>query len=330
MIETPATVQAATLWRIPRAAAIVAVLALLLPLVTGETFLLYIATLVALYAIGAMSLHLVLRLGQFSLGHAAFMGIGGYTSVLLVTSLDVSWWLAAAAGTLLAAAMGLLVGPLVLRLKGVFFVLFTFTFGEFARQVFVEAVAVTGGSEGIFNIPAPAGFTTPTSFYYLVLAAALATVAICGQLLRSQFGDAIDAVRESETLAHSNGMPVFAIKVITFTISCGLVGMQGALEASFVHYVSPISYAFPESLRFVVINIIGGLGSLWGPVIGSAFLVALPELLRSWVDYQWVLYGVVLILLMKYLPGGLMDLPALMRRLYRKSLPGAERSGGQR
>ncbi|TWT15736.1 branched-chain amino acid ABC transporter permease [Reyranella sp. CPCC 100927] len=317
-VDTHTPARPFTLWRIPRAAVIVTALALVLPYVTGETFLLYIATLVALYAIGAMSLHLVLRLGQFSLGHAAFMGIGGYTSVLLATSLGVNWWLAAAAGTLLAAATGLLVGPLVLRLKGVFFVLFTFTFGEFARQIFVDAIAITGGSEGISAIPAPAGFTTPTSFYYLVLAAALATAVVCGQLLRSQFGDAIDAICESETLARSNGMPVFAMKVITFTISCGLVGMQGALEASFVHYVSPISYSFPESLRFVVINVIGGLGSLWGPIIGSAFLVALPELLRSWVDYQWVLYGVVLILLMKYLPGGLLDVPTLVGKIRRR------------
>lgn len=295
----------------------VVALAALLPLAVGESFLLYIATLVSLYTIGAMSLHLILRVGQLSLGHAAFMGVGGYTSALLVTSLEVNWWLALAAGSALAALLGLIVGPIVLRLKGVYFVLFTFTFGEFVRQVFVDAIPLTGGSEGISAIPAPPGFSTPTSFFYLVLAAAGLTAFICGRLLRSQFGDAVDAIRESESLARSNGIPVFRVKVITFVIACGIVGIQGGLEASLIHYISPISYSFPESLRFVVINIIGGLNSLWGPVLGALFLVALPELLRSWVDYQWVIYGVVLVLLMKYLPGGLCDAPLAVSRILR-------------
>ena len=90
----------------------------------------------------------------------------------------------------------------------------------------------------------------------------------------------------SESLARSNGVPAFKVKVIAFTVACALVGLQSSLEATFVHYVAPNSYAFPEALGFVVINVTGGLASLWGPVLGSVFLVALPELLRSWVDYQ--------------------------------------------
>jgi branched-chain amino acid transport system permease protein len=138
---------------------------------------------------------------------------------------------------------------------------------------------------------------------------------VCGRLLVSQFGDTVDAIRESESLALSNGVPVFKIKMIVFIIACGVGGVQGSLEASFVHYISPLSYGFSESLKLVVINVIGGLNTLWGPILGAIFIVALPELLRSWVDYQWVLYGLALILLMRYLPGGLFDIGELVRSL---------------
>jgi branched-chain amino acid transport system permease protein len=296
-----------------------AILAGLVPFAVGETFVLYIATLVALNAIGAMSCHLIMRLGQLTLGHAAFMGLGGYASALLVMNHGVNWWLAMLAGAALAGLAGLIVGPIVLRLKGVYFVLFTFTFGEFAKQVFVDAIPVTNGSEGISAIPFPPGFETGTKFYYLTLAFALVIGCFCGRLLKSQFGDAVDAIRESESLARSNGVPVFKVKVTIFALACALVAVQGALGASMVHYISPLSYNFPESLKFVVINIIGGLNSIWGPVLGSIFIVALPELLRSWVDYQWVFYGFVLIVLMKYLPGGLFDLGVLVRRAAHKS-----------
>lgn len=297
-------------------ALILACVAAAVPFAVGESFLLYIATLVALYAIGAMSIHLVFRVGQFSLGQAAFMGIGGYTGSLLTTNLEMSWWLALAAAVLASALIGLIVGPIVLRLKGVYFVLFTFTFGEFVRQIFVDWTSVTNGSEGVSGIAAPAGFSSPTGFYYLVLGFAVLTALICGRLLTSQFGDAVDAIRESEGLALSSGIPVFKTKIIVFVIACALVGVQGVLQASFVHYISPLSYGFAESLKLVVINVIGGLNTLWGPVLGAIFIVALPELLRGWVDYQWVLYGLALILVMRYLPGGLFDIGALLRSLF--------------
>jgi branched-chain amino acid transport system permease protein len=305
---TAAALTVAPTRRWPIAALLAIALALAWPLIVGPTFLLYIGTLVAMYSIGAMSLHLVFRTGQVSLGHAAFMGIGGYGSVLLTAQLGLPWPLAFLAGSVIAGLAGLAVGPIVLRLRGVYFSLFTFTFGEFVRLVFVEWTSLTGGSEGIAAIPSPAPFTTPTGFYYLALGLALACFLFCHRLLSSSLGEAVDAVRESESLAQSNGIPVLRTRLLVFAIACAMVGLQGALEATFVHYVSPLSYAFAGSLRFLVINIIGGLTSLWGPVLGSVFIVALPELLRSWVDYQWVFYGITLIVVMRYLPGGLFEL----------------------
>jgi branched-chain amino acid transport system permease protein len=279
---------AAALPAVPRgafiAAGIIVLVAAALPTLLGaDSYLLYIATEVALYAIGAMSLHLVFRLGQLSLAHAAFLGVGGYTGALLVTEPSLPWPLAYLAASAAAGAIGLCVGPIVLRLRGVYFVLFTFTFGEFVRLVFVHWVDLTGGSEGISGIPFPAPFDTPTGFYDLTLAMAVLCGGVCARMLCSDFGEAIDAIRASESLARSNGVPVFRIKVMVFAIACALVGLQGALQASFVHYI-----------------------------------VSLPELLRQWVDYQWVIYGIVLILVMRYFPGGLAEIGALAARALRR------------
>jgi branched-chain amino acid transport system permease protein len=285
---------------------------------SSESFLLYVGTLVVLYSVGAMSLHLVFRMGQVSFAHAAFLGIGGYTSALLLTGSGLSWPLAFCASGLVSGLFGLLLGPIVLRLRGVYFVLFTFILCEFAERVFTDWGSLTNGAGGVAGIPAPPAFSSPVSFYYLCLGVAVLCALICRGVLKSDVGEAIDAIRTSESLAESNGVPVFRIKVAIFAISCLLVGFQGALQASFVHYISPASYTFDESLRFVVMNVIGGMNSLWGPVLGSVFIIALPELLRNWVEYQWVLYGVVLVLAMRYLPGGLYELGERASALLRK------------
>lgn len=303
-----------TRWRLhgERVALLVLVVALIAwPRLVGSSYLLYVSTLVVLYAIGAMGLHLLFRMGLVSFGHAAFLGVGGYTGALLMTGTGLAWPLAFIAAALASGALGLLVGPVVLRLRGVYFVLFTVIFGEFTRQVFDDWTGLTNGAGGIAGIPSPVPFTSPAGFFYLSLVVALLCAGVCARLLRCDLGQAIDAIRASETLASSNGVPVFHLKVIVFAIACFFAGLQGALQACFVQYISPASYGFDESLRFVVMNVVGGMNTLWGPVLGSVFIVALPELLRNWVDYQWVMYGVVLILVMRYLPGGLADLLAL-------------------
>ncbi len=271
-----------------------------------DMFLTHIATLVMLYSIGAVSLHLVVRIGHLSLCHAAFLGLGGYTSALLTTRLG--WPFAAAflASGLVPAAVALVLGPILLRLRGVYFVLITYSFGELVRLVFVEWQSLTGGSDGIMKIPLPhPALATSREYYYFALAMAVLCVGFVARVLASQTGRFIDSIRESERLAQSSGVPILRFKVMIFALACGLVGLQGSLLAHFIHIVSPSAYNFNESLNFLVINVIGGMGSLAGPIIGTVFLISLPELLRGWVEYQRLLYGIVLIVVMLYVPGGL-------------------------
>ncbi len=278
------------------------------PLFVHDVFFTYIGTLMLLYTIGATSLHLILRIGHLSLGHAAFMGLGGYTSALLTTRLEWSFAPAFLASGLVPAAVALLVGPIVLRLRGVYFVLITFTMGEVVRLIFNDWLSLTGGADGIFRIPPPHPLLVDKrNYYYFALVMAAVCVGAVARILASQTGRYIDAIAEGERLAQSSGVPILRFKVMIFCIACGLVGLQGSLLAHFITFVAPGSYSFNESLNLLVMNVIGGVGGLAGPLIGATFLTALPEFLRGWVEIQRLLYGLVLVLVMLFVPGGLME-----------------------
>jgi branched-chain amino acid transport system permease protein len=223
--------------------------------------------------------------------------------------------LAAAAGFVLPALLGLIIGPLVLRLTGKYFVLVTFLFGEILRLAMENWQSVTGGANGIFQISAPRGFTQPVAFFYLALVATSLVLIGIARILNSEIGRAMDAVRLSERLAQCSGIPVLKVKVSVFVLSCGLVGLAGVFQAWFVHFIDPGSFSITQSLNLLVINVIGGMTSLAGTLLGTVFLTVLPEMLRSYVELQRVIFGVILIIVMATLPGGLAEAGARLRAL---------------
>lgn len=286
------------------------------PLFAPNPFLFTIGTFIVLNAIGATSLHLIIRTGHISLGHAAFMGVGAYCCVLAVTKFGVPPLLGLVIGMAGAALLALLIGPVVLRLTGKYFVLVTFLLGEIIRMVFVEWTSVTGGSNGISGVPPlHPSLASPIATYYVCLAASVACVALCARILSSEIGRTIDSVREAEKVAECSGVPVIRLKVIIFVIACALVGLQGGLLAFFLHYIDPTSFSMVESLNLVVMNVVGGMYSLGGPLIGTVFIVALPELLRGYVELQRVFFGIILIVVMAALPGGMVEIFGRIRRL---------------
>jgi len=303
------------------------VLAAALPVIGANAFLLTVGTIVALNIIGATSLHLVIRTGHVSLGHAGFMGIGGYTAALTLTRLGWPFPLNIAAGAAAPALLALLIGPLLLRLQGKYFVLVTFLLGEILRLGFVQWSGLTGGANGIFGIPPPAPvFATPAAFYWLAFATALVCTALVARVLSGGIGRVIDSVRESERLALCAGVPVLQVKVGAFVQATALVGIQGGLTAHYLHYIDPGAFTSVQSLSFVVMNVIGGMSSLLGAVIGALFIVTLPELLRGYVEMQQVMFGVILIIVMAAIPGGLVELAARARQLA-ASLSGRAKRG---
>jgi branched-chain amino acid transport system permease protein len=286
------------------------------PLFVPNPFLFTIGTFIVLNAIGATSLHLIIRTGHFSLGHAAFMGVGAYCCVLSVTKFGVPPALGLLIGMAGPALLALLIGPVVLRLTGKYFVLVTFLLGEIIRMVFVEWTSVTGGSNGMSGVPPlHPSLASPIATYYVCLAASVACVALCARILSSEIGRTIDSVREAERVAECSGVPVIRLKVIIFVLACGLVGLQGGLLAFFLHYIDPTSFSMVESLNLVVMNVVGGMYSLGGPLIGTVFIVALPELLRGYVELQRVFFGIILIVVMAALPGGMVEIFGRARRL---------------
>jgi branched-chain amino acid transport system permease protein len=315
-IGVPRLRPARHLWAVPAFLALAA-----LPLMTGSPFAVTIATSLLITAIAAAALHLVIRTGHVSLGHAGIMGVGAYAGTLVLTALHGPFLLAAAAGIAAPAALGLAVGPLVLRLTGKYFVLVTFIVGEILRLGMENWQSLTGGANGIFQIPAPPGFTGPVAFFYLVLGVTTAVLAAVGRILGSEIGRAMDAVRQSERLARCSGIPVLRVKVLVFVLSCGLVGLAGVLQSWFVHFIDPASFSVTQSLNLLVINVIGGMNSLPGTLLGAVFLTVLPELLRRYVELQHIIFGVILIVVMAALPGGLAEIGARARGLLARGLP---------
>jgi len=287
----------------------------LLPLAAADTFFLTMTTGMLIAALAAASLHLIIRTGHVSLGHAAFMGVGAYTGTLALTVLHWPFVLSAAAGFIAPMLLALVIGPLVLRLTGKYFVLVTFLFGEIVRLAMDNWQSLTGGANGIFQIPAPPGFTDQVPFFYLTLAITSLVLLGIARILGSEIGRAMDAVRQSERLAQCSGIPVLKVKVSIFVFACGLVGLAGVLQAWFVHFIDPGSFSAVQSLNFLVINVLGGMYSLVGTLMGTVFLTVLPELLRSYVELQRVIFGIILIIVMAALPGGLAEAGVRVRRL---------------
>jgi branched-chain amino acid transport system permease protein len=285
-----------------------AVVLLVWPWLTEDKFLHHVGVLILITSIAAASLHLIIRTGHVSLCHTAFMGFGAYGSTIMVMRYGMPWPVGLLVGAALAAAVAALIGPIVLRLTGKYFVLITFLMGEVVRLAIIENSWLTGGSNGIFSIPPPYPFLVSNrAYYYFALAFAVFGVGLCARLLTSEFGRAMDAVREAERLAECSGVPVIRLKVTVFVIACALAGMTGSLQAHYIKFVGPEAYSGFQSLNLVVMNVIGGMSSLYGAMLGTVFMVTLPELLRGYVNLQQIMFGAILFATMAFLPGGLIE-----------------------
>lgn len=285
-----------------------------LPLVTGDQFTISLGITLMITGIAAASLHLIIRTGHVSLAHAAFMGLGAYAAVISAVTYSLPFPVAVVLSFLAPAALAAIVGPLLLRLSGKYFVLVTFLLGEIIRLVFVSWQSFTGGANGIFGIPLPYDFlSSPTAYYYFVFAFAASCMAFVARLLQSEIGRAIDAIREESRLAECSGIPVLQIKVTVFALACGMAGIAGALSAFFIRYIDPTSFSIIQSLNFVVMNVVGGMHQMIGPIIGALFFVILPEFLRGYVELQRIIFGICLIVVMAFLPGGIVELVTRIR-----------------
>ncbi len=298
------------------------------PLAAGNPFYLHLAVLICLNVVIVGGLAVICRTGQLPLGHGAFVGLGAYAAVLATTRAGWPFLLALASGAAFAGLIALALGWVILRLRGVYFVLVTFAFAELVRLVLLDGADLTGGANGITNIPAASifgfAFDTKPRFYLLALASAVMCMLFLGRIARVPAGHAFDAVADNPALAEATGLNVHRIQVRAFVIGSGIAGAGGALLAHYVGFVSPESFGTSLSLSVIVMLVIGGRLSVWGPVVGVLVLTPLPELLRGAVQTQHIFYGAALIVILQFLPGGLASLPARLaeRRAARADKPG--------
>lgn len=281
-------------------------------------FVLHLAVLVCLNAVVVSGLALIARTGQLSLGHAAFVAIGAYAAVLCQRLLGLPWLAACAVGVGAALVAAAALGWVIVRLRGVYFVLVTFAFGELVRLALLDWAPLTGGANGLANIPAVriAGFAFDqrATFYALALVVVAGSILAMRAVFRRPIGQAIDAVAENPQLAESTGLSVRRIQLLAFACGSALAALGGVLQAGYVGYISPESFNTGISIGYIIMLVIGGRASIWGPLIGAMVLTPLPELFRGAVQTQHIFYGAALILILKFLPQGLAGLGGLTAR----------------
>ncbi|MGI6038416.1 MAG: branched-chain amino acid ABC transporter permease [Limnochordia bacterium] len=285
-------------------------LALALPLIPSR-FYKFVLALSVINAIMAMGLHFIFGLtGQLFVGPAGFMGIGSYILALGATRYGWGFWTSFVAAALGVGLMGLFLGIPTLRLKRYYLAITTTGFAEITRFILMNWTQVTGGVFGIFNIPRPSigGFVlhNDNHFYYFSLALAVILGIIAVILEDSKYGEAFRAVHDDELAVDALGISSTRIKIIAFVL-CGIyIGLGAALYASFLTYISPEVFNVDMSYRFVTMILIGGIGSLPGAIIGSVLLTFLPEMLRFLQVWYLAIYGLIVLVIIIYQPGGIM------------------------
>ena len=277
----------------------------------------HIAIMIGLFAMLGLSLNLVAGYaGLLSIAHAAFYGVGAYVAAFLALRFDSPFVLTLCASTIVAGFLGFVVGGPSLRLRGDCLVIATFSFQVIVLGVFTNWTSVTGGPMGLYGIPQiqlmGVALSSPARFLGLVLAAGLIALFIVGRIASSPYVRTPKAIREDETVARIAGKNVNATKLSLFVLSAALASVAGVLNAYYMRFIDPTSFTVMDSVFIISIVILGGAGSLWGPVLGAVVLVTLPELLRfvgipsaAAANIRQILYGLALVACMLWRPQGL-------------------------
>jgi branched-chain amino acid transport system permease protein len=276
----------------------------------NDRFILILFTRIVILAMAAVSLNLILGFGgMMSFGHAAYLGIGGYAVGILafegVNSGFVQWPVAIAASALFA----LVIGALSLRTRGVYFIMITLAFAQMAYYI-VAGLARYGGDDGLTiqkrsQFFAPLNLTDKVQFYYLCLALLFATLYLVWRLVNSRFGLVIQGARSNDTRMRAIGFPTYRYKLVCFVIAGTLCGLSGALIANHSDFVSPAMMYWTRSGDLIIMVVLGGMGSVVGPVFGAVALLLLEEVLSGITEYWQIILGPLLLLVVLFARGGI-------------------------
>jgi len=277
---------------------------------TGSRFLLTLFTRIVILALAAVSLNLILSYGgMMSFGHAAYLGIGGYAVGMLafegVTSGLVQWPVA----LLVSALFALVIGALSLRTRGVYFIMITLAFAQMTYYI-VAGLARYGGDDGLTiqkrsQFFPPLNLSNKIQFYYLCLALLFASIYLVWRIVNSRFGMAVQGARSNDTRMRAIGFPTYRYKLTCFVIAGTLCGLSGALLANHTDFVSPAMMYWTRSGDLIIMVVLGGMGSIFGPLFGAVALLVLEEVLSGITEYWQIILGPLLLLVVLFARGGI-------------------------
>jgi len=277
-----------------------------LPWLLGTAYWRGILVLCAMNVLLALSLNLVLGYtGQLNLGQSAFFGIGAYVSTILIKSYGWNFWLAALAAVGAAGLVGVALAAFAVRLRGHYLAIASLGFAVITYQVLVNWESVTQGVRGIYGILPPV--PNAVALFYLVAAIGLVVYFVLDNLVRSPVGDTLRAIREDEVSAAALGVNAALWKAFAFGLGSAIAGLAGCFYPGFVGTLVPDAFGIVESFTMMAMVIIGGMGTMIGPVIGAIVLTFLPELLRGFGELRLMIYGLALTLVVLFMPGGIVQ-----------------------
>ena len=297
------------------------VLVMLAPQLFEGGYLMNVLVFVGINTMLAIALNLLLGYaGQISLGHAGFFGLGAYLSGIMTTTFSLNPWLAMPLAAVAVGCLAFMIGFPVLKLKGHYLAMATLGLGIIFYITFNETYEWTGGPSGLSGIPylelGGISFDSDVKNYYLIWGVTLAVMLFSLNLANSRVGRALRAVHDSEVAAQVLGVNARLLKVQIFALSAIISSLAGSLYAHTMTFISPTSFGFNFSIELLTMVVIGGLGSIYGSFLGAALLTLLPEILRGANDYDIIIYGGLLMVMVMYMPGGLVrGIPALFRKL---------------
>jgi branched-chain amino acid transport system permease protein len=278
-----------------------------LPLWAKNPYIIHIFIMMYLNIVLALGLTMIFKAGALSFGHAAYAGIGAYTSVMLVTILNIPFWIAFLLAGAVTALVALFIGGITLGVRGIYFTITTFAFTEVLRGIYIAYPNPFGGPGGIRGIPPPPGIETKEQFYYMALVFVLITFVIFYKMAhsRSSFGIICDGLKLNELLEQSLGINTKTVRILVFVVGCTFAGFAGSILAHYLRQINPETFAIHTSIDIIVFCAAGGFGSVIGAVIGATSLTMIGELLYGIGTYKSLVFGAMLILIVLFLPEGI-------------------------
>jgi branched-chain amino acid transport system permease protein len=312
---------------------LVLVLVCLLPVIIRNDYWIHVLILITVMILATSCMRAIFRTGEISIGTSGFMLLGGYSSALLTLKLGLSFWITMPLGGLLAAAVAAAIGYPFFRVKGVYFAICTLLLAFVFLYIAGYLKHLTGGWQGlVFDIwPNPITipgiitltFDTDTRYYYLAIIIVGICLFILNRMERARVGLVWASIREADNLAQSVGVNLMAQKIFIFVVACFFTGIAGALYAFYVHALSPTTtpantFGFFTSIYCILYMVVGGEGSFFGPILGATLFMLIPEFSRPLQMYRPLIYGTLLILIIFFMPQGLVGLGDYFTTWYRK------------